>query len=632
MGLPEFAPSFLPDGLLAQILRHTQEGIIALDGARRCLLWNGFMERATGVTAGAVLGRRLADVLPDLDRNGTADAITRTLTGQQAPPSDVVLRMRSAPRRLTTTYTTLRTPSGGIAGALITFADVHTQSERALRDADERTKAALAATSTAVWELDLQRGEVVWSANLDALVKRALDRFDVVDGLRSVHPADAAHVRAACMATLKTREPYSVEFRVIWPDGTVRWLLSAGRVIEALDGKPPRLIGSTVDVTERHALEMQLRQSQKMDAVGRLAGGVAHDFNNLLTVIQGYAQLVADKALEPKQAAEIGEVLQATERATLLTRQLLAFSRQQVLDPAAYELNALVTELMGLMRRLIGADIELVVKLGDDVGSVWADKGQIGQVIMNLVVNARDAMPMGGCITVETDRMEISSAVAVAGAAAGRYARLMVRDTGMGMSEETKARIFEPFFTTKERGKGTGLGLSTVYGIVTQSSGHIRVQSEPGSGCTFEVWLPITDQGVRQRPVAIKQPEHRVAAERVVLVIEDQAAVRALVRRILEREGFGVLEAADSLDAEAIFEEHRDQISLVVTDVVMPGEKGPDLFRRLAVRKPELRVVYMSGHIEETVFGEGGRGRERFLAKPFTAAGLIGVVQDALRD
>jgi two-component system, cell cycle sensor histidine kinase and response regulator CckA len=631
MGLPEFSPSLVPDGLLAQILQHAQEGIIALDCARRCLLWNGFMERATGVTAGAVLGRCLADVLPDLDPNGTAEAITRTLNGQQAPPCDVVLRMRATPRRLTTTYTTLRTPSGAIAGTLITVVDAPAQPQRALRDADERTKAALAATSTAVWEVDLERGEVVWSANVDALVKRPLDRFDVVDGLRSVHPADAARVRAACMSTVKTRQPYSVEFRVIWPDGTVRWLLSAGRVIEALDGKPPRLIGSTVDVTERHALEMQLRQSQKMDAVGRLAGGVAHDFNNLLTVIQGYAQLVADKALEPKQAAEIGEVLQATEQATLLTRQLLAFSRQQVLDPAAYELNAMVTELMGLMRRLIGADIELVVTLGDDVGLVWADKGQIGQVIMNLVVNARDAMPMGGRITVETDRMEVSSAGAVAGAAAGRYARLMVRDTGMGMSEETKARIFEPFFTTKERGKGTGLGLSTVYGIVTQSSGHIRVQSEPGSGCTFEVWLPITDQGARQRPVAIQQPERRVTAERVVLVVEDQAAVRALVRRILEREGFGVLEAADSSDAEAVFEKHRDQISLVVTDVIMPGEKGPDLFKRLAVKKPTLRVVYMSGHIEESVFGEGG-SHERFLSKPFTAAGLIGVVQDALRD
>jgi two-component system cell cycle sensor histidine kinase/response regulator CckA len=511
----------------------------------------------------------------------------------------------------------------------------HPDAEQALRDAEERTRQALAATHTALWEVDLDRGDVIWSANLDALVKRPIERFGVEEGLRWVHAADVERVRAAWTATVTNRCAYSVEYRIVWPDGSIRWLLSVGRVVEAERGKPARLIGSTIDVTDRHSIEAQLRQSQKMEAIGRMAGGIAHDFNNLLTVIQGYGQLLFEKALDAKQASEIREVLQATDRASLLTRQLLAFSRQQVLDPVALDLNAVVKDLMGLMRRLIGADVELVLTLADRASTVRADKGQLGQVVMNLVVNARDAMPGGGRITVETDQVVIDTPGMFdgIGVAAGRYARLRVRDTGTGMSEETKSRIFEPFFTTKDRSKGTGLGLSTVYGIVSQSEGHILVQSEVDAGSTFEVWLPMTNQAAVIGPSVKSAASARAAGERVVLVIEDQDAVRSLVRRILEREGFGVLEAAESSRAEVLFDEHRAEIALIVTDVGIPGEKGTDLFRRLATRKPELRVIYMSGQIEETVLGaDRPSTHERFLAKPFTAAGLIGVVQDALRE
>ena len=511
----------------------------------------------------------------------------------------------------------------------------HTDTAQALSDAVDRAGRALSATNTGVWELDLERGEVVWSANLEALIKRPLERFTIEEGLQYVHPADAERVRAACVTTITNRCAFSVEFRVVWPDGTVRWLLSVGRVVDEANGKPARLIGTTIDVTERHALEVQLRQSQKMDAIGRLAGGIAHDFNNLLTVIQGYGEVLAEKATDPKQISEIRELLQATDRAGLLARQLLAFSRQQLLDPVAVDLSAVVKDLTGLMRRLIGTDVDLVVTLADDVGTIWADKGQLRQVVMNLVVNARDAISDGGRISVETDQVEIDipSVFEGVGVAAGRYARLRVSDTGRGMSEEKKIRIFEPFFTTKERGKGTGLGLSTVYGIVSQSRGHIRVVSDLDAGSVFEVWLPISDHAPPIGPDPAKVSAAHAAGARVVLVIEDQAAVRSLVRRILEREGFGVLEASESARAEVLFDEHLEDIALVVTDVGIPGEKGTDLFRRLMSKKPELRVIYMSGQVEETVFAdERHTTNERFLAKPFTAAGLIGVVHDALRN
>ena len=375
--------------------------------------------------------------------------------------------------------------------------------------------------------------------------------------------------------------------------------------------------------------------AQTMDAIARVVGCIAHDFNNLLTVIDGYAQLVAEKATDPKQASEIREVLQATDRASLLTRQLLAFSGQLVLDPVTLDLNAVVRDLLGLMRRLVGANVELVVTLADCVIPVRADKVQLGQAVMNLVVNARDAMPCGGRITIETDHAEIAKASVVEGVRVppDRYARLRVRDSGSGMSEETKRRIFEPFFTTKERGKRTGLGLSTVYGTVTQSGGHILVQSDIDAGSVFEVWLPASDNLPAKGPARTATSRRSGTRACVVLVIEDQDAVRALVRRILEREGFGVLEAAESARAEVLFDEHKADIALVVTDVGIPGEKGTDLFRRLVSKKPELRVVYMSGQVEENVFDEARHNaHERFLAKPFTAAGLIGVVQDALRE
>jgi signal transduction histidine kinase/CheY-like chemotaxis protein len=504
---------------------------------------------------------------------------------------------------------------------------------QALRDAEERTRRALAANNTALWEVDLDRGEVTWSANLEALVRRPVDHLAIAEAIRWVHAADVERVRAA-WARAASRGDCNVECRIVWPDGTVRRLLSIGRVVEAERGRPARLVGSTIDVTERHAIEMHLRQSQKMDAISRLAGGVAHDFNNLLTVIQGYGQLLAEKAADAKQASDIREVLHATDRASLLTRQLLAFSQQQVIDPIVLDLNEIVTSRMGLMRRLIGADVDLVIALGDRVGTVRADRGQLGQVVMNLIVNARDAVRRGGRIIVETDQAEIDAPGVFEGIsiAAGRYARLRVRDTGPGMSEETKTRIFEPFFTTKDRGKGTGLGLSTVYGIVNQSGGYIRVQSEAGAGSVFEVWLPISEQAT-VIPVAGEAALGRAASGRVVLVIEDQDALRSLVRRILEREGFGVLEATESSRAEVLFDEHKADIALIVTDVGIPGEKGTDLFRRLASKKPELRVIYMSGQVEETVFGEEAQStREHFLAKPFTAGGLIDVVQDALRE
>jgi CheY-like chemotaxis protein len=370
-----------------------------------------------------------------------------------------------------------------------------------------------------------------------------------------------------------------------------------------------------------------------MDAIGQLASGVAHDFNNLLTVILGFAEVLsADAALENRHGKDLGEIIKAARRASGLTRQLLAFSRQQVLNAAPLDVNELITEMTGMLGRLIGEHIEIALVLAPRLSMALGDRGQLEQVVMNLVLNARDAMPGGGTLTIETTEVDLeNSAFHKEGIMHGRYVMLAITDTGIGMTRETQQHLFEPFFTTKETGKGTGLGLSTTYGIVKQSKGYIWVYSEPGHGTTFKVYLPRSAAAAAARTAGpVVHASVRRASE-TVLLVEDEAGVRRLSKRILENAGYRVLEAANGDEAETLFAEHADSIDLVVTDVIMPGCGGPELLRRLHARAPGLRVLYMSGYTEQSAAQKAGIDRGfPFVQKPFTAAELVRQVRYAL--
>jgi two-component system cell cycle sensor histidine kinase/response regulator CckA len=415
-------------------------------------------------------------------------------------------------------------------------------------------------------------------------------------------------------------------------DGTFVWARVNMSVHRDADGQAQHFILVIEDITERRTLEAQVRQASKMDAIGQLASGVAHDFNNLLTVILGFGEIIgADATMRDQNKKDLVEIMNAARRASRLTKQLLAFSRQQVLNIAPLDVNALITEIAGMFARLIGEHIEVVLALAPDLAPALADRSQMEQVVMNLVVNARDAMPAGGSVMIETSEVELeNSSTHNETIMHGHYVMLAITDTGNGMSEETQQRLFEPFFTTKEAGKGTGLGLSTTYGIVKQSKGYIWVDSQQGRGTTFKVYLPRANQDVLVQTATAPMAVVKRASE-TVLLVEDETGVRQLSKRILANAGYRVLDAANGDDAERLFADHADEISLVVTDVVMPGCGGPELFGRLQVRAPALRVLYMSGYTEQSAANRAGIDRGLpFVQKPFTAAELVRQVRHAL--
>jgi PAS domain S-box-containing protein len=386
------------------------------------------------------------------------------------------------------------------------------------------------------------------------------------------------------------------------------------------------------DVSHETRLEQQFLQAQKMEAVGRLAGGVAHDFNNLLGVITGYGEIVQRRlAAEDPLQGRMEQILKAASHAAGLTRQLLAFSRKQVLQPRILDLNAVVADMDQMLRRLIGEDVELTALLEPNLGSVRADPGQIEQVIMNLAVNARDAMPDGGRLTIETRNADLDAEYSATHppARAGSYVLLTVTDTGAGMDAATQAHIFEPFFTTKEVGKGTGLGLSTVYGIVKQSEGFVWVYSEVGVGTTFKVYLPRIDQ--EAAPMRRPQPGPLLPGSETVLLVEDEASLRDLLRATLEANGYTVLVARDGFEALKAATAHAGAIHIMVTDVIMPGMNGPRTAELVAPARPQMKILYISGYSDESVTQHGliGPGRA-FLSKPFGAETLLRAVRQAL--
>jgi PAS domain S-box-containing protein len=442
--------------------------------------------------------------------------------------------------------------------------------------------------------------------------------------------ADPADRESFIKEALEHGAVLDMEFRMKKKDGSLIWASSRAQVQYDEGGEALWFDGIVEDVTERRQLEEQLRQSQKMEAIGQLAGGIAHDFNNLLSAIMGFTELAATE-LEPGSPAvrDLKEVTRASERAALLTRQLLAFSRKQMLEPRVIDLTELIGNMEEMLRRLIRENVELVTKFGPDLGRVTADPGQMEQVIMNLAVNARDAMPDGGTLTIETKNMQLDGdhAHAHRDLRPGPYVMLTVTDTGVGMDHDTLSHAFEPFFTTKEVGEGTGLGLATVYGIVKQTRGGIEVDSEPGHGTTFNIFLPRIDTSAphEQDEVDASMP----GGSETVLLAEDEAAVRAVVARLLRGLGYAVLEAGDGAEALRLAQEHDGKIHLLLTDLIMPQMGGRELAEALVAQRPDTKIIFMSGYTD-TFARTPLRKGEAFVQKPLRNADLMRMVRRIL--
>ena len=546
-------------------------------------------------------------------------------------PDGTVLEVRGYPM-----------PDGGF---VTTYTDItaRRQAEEELRQSEERFRSSFEHSSVGMALQQPDGGYFRVNHAFCDLLGYSEPELLAIPFQHVTHPdergTDVAHNRAM---TAGERSWYQQEKRYLHKSGRVIWALVSVSLVRDSRARPLYFIVQAQDVTagkqaeeSRAQLEDQLRQAQKMEAVGRLAGGVAHDFNNLLTVIRGRAELLLRRlAADDPQRRHLDLLEQSAGRAAALTQQLLAFSRKQVLQPKVLDLNTLLGEIEQMLRRLIGEDIEVVVKPGPALSAVEADPSQLEQVLMNLVVNARDAMPGGGRLTLETANVELDEASARShpGARPGTYVMLAVSDSGIGMDAETQARLFEPFFTTKGPGKGTGLGLATVYGIVKQSGGSIWVYSEVGLGTTFKIYLPRVHGGSEgAEPMGVKVAPTQ--GSETVLLVEDEAAVRHLAREILQSQGYTVLEARHPGEALRLGAEHLGPIHLMVTDVVMPQMGGREVANRLASRRPEMRVLYMSGYTDEAIVHQGVLDAgTAFLQKPFSVTGLAQKVHEVLSD
>jgi PAS domain S-box-containing protein len=515
------------------------------------------------------------------------------------------------------------------------------RSLEALRESERRLALALDGARLGTFEWDIRSGDVRWSERHAELYGIGLDQFDGTreEAFGCIHPDDRPRVEQAVDAARQHGEWLALEYRVVWPDGSVHWIEAAGRYRFDDQGEAVNLLGVTMDIdgrkraeAEQRELEEQLRQAQKMEAVGQLAGGVAHDFNNLLQVINGYSDMVlSDLSEDHPVRPYVSEVSRAGNRAARLVSQLLAFSRRQVLEPEDLDLNEVIGGLLDMAARTLGERVDLDWRPGESVGAIHADRGQIEQVIMNLWINARDAMPEGGVLTVATDNLDADEAFCRRHpwARRGRHVRLTVTDTGEGMDARTVDRIWEPFFTTKEPGKGTGLGLSTVYGIVRQHDGVIHLESEPGRGTSFEIHLPRVDRV--PRPPGDRRAPSSVGGHERILVAEDSERVRELVCTILGRAGYDVVAVSDGHEAQAYLEEHGDTVDLALVDVVMPGQGGRELHAQVRERLPDLRFLFTSGYgLDAMARGPVPDDGIDLIQKPFEATALLTRVRQLL--
>ena len=611
--------------------------IVQCDAERRFTFVNRAYAERFGLSREQIVGRHLREVIGERGYAVLEPQVEAVLAGKRVEFEMEIPYETLGVRFIHCAYAPQVGADGTVQGltAVITDISERKRAEASLRETHARLEMAQGAAGFAIWEWEPESG---WSGSTPDFgrlygLPPGSPPLTHEEWTELVHPADRDRVAEDLDAALAGERPYEVEYRVVRRDGSIHWIAARGQTLPVEAGRPRRMIGVSFDVTRRREAELQLRQLDRLETVSRLAGGVAHEANNQMTVVAGAAAFILKQEGLPATVKEDAEhIRQAAERTAAITQQLLAFSRRQVLQPRVLDLNGAIRGFEAILRRTVGEDVRLRLELAPTIGRVRFDEGQLQQVLLNLSLNARDAMPSGGTLMLETRELHLEGAATTAHGVRirpGHYVELCVRDTGVGMDARTLAHVFEPFFTTKGVGRGTGLGLSTVYGIVKQSSGYVFVESAVGQGTSIRIQLPVADDPLTPD----ERPRGAEGAGRgeTVLVVDDEPVVRAMMVRALRDAGYQVLEAEDGPSALRLATVQEGPIHVLVTDLAMPGMRGRELARTLAATAKDIRVLFVSGfagdEVERMGLLEAGRP---FLSKPFPPELLVDRVRELL--